>query len=401
MWLFIHRPFEVWPVLGTIRLEFCYMLIASLVWLRSGRIRWTPNPLHWAYAAFALAVLACWAASPWVDEERAHQVVENHFKLLYFYIMLVTSVKDEKELKAICVAFVAVTGLYMAHSLREFISGRHVYRMGIPRLVGVNTSLGDPNSFGASVVYALPFLIPAWHCLSGRKWRLLLIGYLGLSVLCVALTGSRSAMVTLGAYFGLMVLAQKGYRLKVLILLALALPIGWMAMPERLQNRFYSIIDPSVVDRGARRSAEDRTEAFRYGMDLWMKYPMTGCGPGVWRAATQMPIESHNLYAQVVGEMGTLGLVTLSSIILLLLWNAHRLKKAYRDHPSWKRDFLYHLGAAVQTSVILMLVLGYGAHTLFRFNWVWYGAFLIIGRRCVNERLAKPAPLGPTSPQAR
>jgi O-antigen ligase len=397
MWLFIHRPFEVWEVLGTLRLEFCFMLVASLVWLKSGRIRWTPNALHWAYAAFALAALLCWAASPWSGEERAYQVIDNHFKVLYFYIMLVTSVRDEKELKAICLGFVGATGLYMAHSFREFIGGRHVYRMGIPRLVGVDTSLGDPNSFGASLVYALPLLVPAWHCVSGRKWRLVLIGYLGLSVLCVALTGSRSAMVALVAYFVMIVLGQKGYRLKVLVLLALACPIGWFALPEGLQNRFYSIIDPSVVDRGAQRSAEDRGEAFRYGMELWTRFPLTGCGPGVWRNATEMPIESHNLYAQVIGEMGLAGAMTMSAIVGLLLWNAHLIKKAYRDHPWLKRDFLYHLGHAIQVSVMLLLILGYGAHTLFRFNWVWYGAFLILGRRCLKERLADPAQGQPPS----
>ena len=46
----------------------------------------------------------------------------------------------------------------MLHSVWEYKNGRHVFRMGISRLVGVDKTLGDPNSFGASIVYSLPFL---------------------------------------------------------------------------------------------------------------------------------------------------------------------------------------------------------------------------------------------------
>lgn len=391
MWLFIHRPFEVWPALAAMRIEFAYVIFATIAWVASGRFRWVPNPLHLAYAAFGLAVLACWGISPWTAEERAILVVTNYFKMLYFYLMMVTSIRSEQEVKVICLGFLGATGLYMAHSLREFLGGRHVYRMGIPRLIGVDSSLGDANAFGASVVYALPLLLPVWHSLSGRLWRLLAVGYFGLSVLCVAFTGSRSAMVALVAYFGLVVLGNRRARFKVLLLFATTMPVGWFFLPQGLQNRFYSIIDSSVVEEGARKSAEDRGQGLMIGFELLERFPLTGCGPGVWRAATGKLIESHNLYGQVIGEMGLLGLFSFSTIVALLLWNAERIRAAYRDHPWWEVDFIAHLGRAVTFAVILMLVLGYGAHSLFRFNWAWYGAFLIVARDCLDQRLQDPA----------
>ncbi len=60
-------------------------------------------------------------------------------------------------------AFVIVMGVYMTHSFKEYLAGRHTYRMGIARLIGVDTSQGDPNSFGASVVFALPFALLFWN----------------------------------------------------------------------------------------------------------------------------------------------------------------------------------------------------------------------------------------------
>ena len=66
-------------------------------------------------------------------------------------------------LKQFAYGFLFVMGLYMTHSLKEFVAGRHTYRMSIVRMIGVDTSLGDPNSFGASIVFALPFVTAIWN----------------------------------------------------------------------------------------------------------------------------------------------------------------------------------------------------------------------------------------------
>ena len=52
MFLFIHRPFEVWPALGEIRLELLYMLVTGIVWLAYPGKRWLANPFHAGVVAF-------------------------------------------------------------------------------------------------------------------------------------------------------------------------------------------------------------------------------------------------------------------------------------------------------------------------------------------------------------
>ena len=64
MFLFIDRPFEVWPWLGDLHVERVYMLFTLAAWAVYPNKRWLPNPQHVAYAAFATAVLVCWGASP-------------------------------------------------------------------------------------------------------------------------------------------------------------------------------------------------------------------------------------------------------------------------------------------------------------------------------------------------
>src|SRR5687767_11237420 len=95
MCLFVHRPFEVWPSLGEMRLERVYVLATLPVWLLTSGKGWMPNRLHFAFFAFAGVLLLSWTASPWGDA--CLLTVENYFKLLVFYVLLVTVIRDEQN----------------------------------------------------------------------------------------------------------------------------------------------------------------------------------------------------------------------------------------------------------------------------------------------------------------
>src|SRR5258708_25991409 len=207
MFLFIHRPFEIWPMLGDLHAERVYMLAMLLAWAVWSGKKWVPNLQHLAYASFATAVLFCWAMSPWADDGQV--VVENWFKILVFYMLLVSSAHDEKGLRRLAAGFLLVMAMYMLHSLREFTGGRYTFRMGIVRMIGVDSSLGDPNSFGASIVFALPFARAFWR--SAREWwaRPALAGYVMLSVGCALLTGSRSSLLGLIVWGAFVILRSR------------------------------------------------------------------------------------------------------------------------------------------------------------------------------------------------
>jgi hypothetical protein len=388
MFLFIHRPFEVWPVLGTIHLERLYMIGALLAVVCYSGKRWLANPQHWAHFAFAGAALVCWLASPWADA--GEPAVENYIKLLVFYVLIVLVVHDEQSLKRLVFGFLAVLAIYMLHSLKEYFGGRHVYRMGIPRLIGVDTTLGDPNSFGATIVYSLPFLVPFWRCQPSRAVRWFLGGYAALAVICIGLTGSRSSFVGL-ILWAVAMIAKSRWRGRLGLLAFLCTPILWAALPSNLQTRFETIVHPEVGPENAKVSGEGRLMGLLTGLELWGQYPATGCGPGVWIPATGNTIESHNLYGQLVGEMGTLGLVTFVAVLLCFRSNLRWIRRTYREHPEWGHDFLYHLAGAVGWGILLLLFEGNFGHNLFRYSWLWYGGFLVIARYCVQQRLSTAA----------
>ena len=386
MFLFIDRPFEVWPWLGDLRVERVYMLLTLAVWAVSPGKRWLSNPQHAAYAAFALAVASCWAISPWADA--GQPVVEDWFKVVVFYFLLVTTIHDEEGLKHIAVGFLCVMGLYLTHSLREYVGGRHTYRMGISRMIGVDTTLGDPNSFGASIVFVLPLVVAFWRAgVWGSAGKKLLVCYVGLSSLCILLTGSRSSLLGLLVWFTILIWGTK-YRFKALAGFALAAPLAFVALPESLQTRFETIINPDVGPANAKESGEGRIQGFFKGMELWAANPLTGVGPGAWRPATRSAIESHNLYGQLMGETGALGGMAFAAILACFVVNLRAIRKVRRQYPEWQNDFVFQLPKAVGVAVFLLLFMGNFGHNLFRFSWLWYGGFVIIAQHCVLRRAA-------------
>lgn len=385
MFLFIDRPFEVWPWLGDLHVERVYMLFTLAVWLVYPGKRWLPNPQHWAYAAFAAAVVGCWAMSPWM--EQAQPKVEDWFKIVVFYGLLVTTVHDEKGLKRMVVGFLAVMALYLLHSFREFLGGKHTFRMGIVRMVGVDTTLGDPNSFGASILFALPMVAALWRSGFAGKWgKLALAGYTGLSAMCILLTGSRGSLIGL-VVWGLIVILGHRRRWLWLSLALAGAPVAFVALPDSLQNRFETIVNPDVGPENAKTSGEGRIQGLLMGFDLWGKNPLSGVGPGAWRPATKADIESHSLYGQLLGEMGTAGAVTFAAVVGCFLWNFRRVRAIRKTHPEWRTELVGQVPSAVAVSLFLLLFMGFFGHNLFRFTWLWYGGFLIVARHCLERRV--------------
>lgn len=377
MFLFIHRPFEVWPVLGTFRIELLYMLFAGVIWLAYPHKRLSGNGINLALAAFALALFVCALVSPWSDW--CWVVLDSYWKLLVFYLMLVTAVRDEKDLKRLLLGLLMVMALYMLHSLWEYRNGRCVVRMGIVRMVGVDTTAGDPNAFANSVVLGLIFVPVVWRAY-GRSVRVFLVGFLSLSVVCISLTGSRGAFVTLGMWGALAALRSQ-HRWSLMLAFALAAPLLWGVMPEKLQNRFETIIDPSVGPANAQESADARIIGLELGLKLWQEYPLTGVGPGGWLPATGRKLLSHNLYGQLLGETGSVGALTFVVLLLAMVCNIRRVRQTCRLQPGGDQSFLYSLAGAAGLGIFILLFEGNFGHNLFRYNWLWFGAFLVIARQ--------------------
>src|SRR6516225_1747174 len=115
MWLFVHRPFEYWPALGALQIERVYMLVMLVVWVVTPGKGGLSNRLHAALSLFTLTLAAAWVLSPYADKPGVTDVVENYFKVAVFYVLVVTTVRDERGLRRLVMLYLAAVGLYMAH----------------------------------------------------------------------------------------------------------------------------------------------------------------------------------------------------------------------------------------------------------------------------------------------
>lgn len=382
MWLFVHRPFEIWSALGNYHVERVYMIGILGYWAFLVPKTWTSNRLNLAFACLALSVLLSSMSSPFFRPDNL--TVENWLKISVFYLLVVSTVSDEDDLRFLLIAFLCVMTAYTGHSLREFLAGRHVYRMGVARMVGVDEAMGDPNAFGATVLFSLPMVYPLWHEARKRWHKALLVGYLLLSGVCILSTGSRSAFVGSLLLAGLAVPFSR-HRWIIAMGLALAMPVVWLGMREDLQNRYLTLVDPSVGPANAEESAEGRLQGFWDGIQNWKEHPLTGVGPGCHQVATGRGFQAHNLYGQVLGEIGTLGAASFLFVIAGFALNTLEMRRLLRSGYA-VQSFPTRVITAVFAAVILLLVLGWGGHNLFRYSWLWYGSFQAIALRCVREQ---------------
>ena len=320
------------------------------------------------------------ATSFWPD--KALEQVWEYFKLMVLFFVILLSVRDERDFRIIIIAFLAIMGIYIGKSLWEFLfHGRHVYRMGIRRLCGIDQTFGDPNAFAATILYSLPFVWALWKAKPSELIKKLLIFYGLMCMVCVALTGSRSGMVTF--IFLLIILWVRGKK-KILgaVGLVLILIISWYAMPADLQERFDTIFDDSI-NPSATLSAQGRIEGFRMGMKLFELSPIWGVGAGCSPIAVEellhyeRKVQLHNLYAQLLAELGILGAIS----FLVLIYSLVKTQRRIKMNLSWSdRDNNLISQAALASINVMWLLLFQGlfGHNLYRYTWIWISAILVI-----------------------
>lgn len=391
MWLFLHRPFEIWTWMGTLRFERVYMIITLIAWLAISEKRAVENRINFAVIVFALAMTMSTVMSPYTNPiDSTH--FQNWAKYLVFYVLVVTSVKSEKDLKLLMTGFLFCFFIYMLHSYREYLCGRFHYAMGTRRMIGVDSTLSDPNAFGSSIVILLPMLFPFLNLIKKLKKRwlyLFVICYFLLSVRCIQLTGSRSAFVVMGGAIVLIALLSK-HRFTVLPILVLSALIVWVTLPQNLKDRYMTLVDPTI-NESANESAEGRINGFWDSMDNFSSSPIFGVGPGCHGIAAGTGFLSHILYGQIPSELGLIGIAAFLLLLFCYVMNHVEIlghRKYLTDHGHGEdATYCYLVSYAIVFSVFLLLIFGVGGHNGYRYNWIWYAAFQATAVDVLREKV--------------
>lgn len=392
MWLFIHRPFEVWPWLGVLHIERLYIIFTLLFWAFMVEKKFIPSKIHWGVALMAVSIIVTAIASEYVSI--GDNGVVSWFKVLVFYVILVTSVKNVNDLKVIVIAFIIILGLYELHSLREYLLGRGVYRMGVWRMVGIDSTYSDPNAFAATICYAVPMIIPL-SVIAHKTWHKIALGaFFLLSVTCILLTGSRTGLVGLSLLILMLALYSK-YRMRALFIAFIFTSFAMFNISEDLYARYMTIFDSSQGPANAQISANSRVVFLLQAIQIFKENPFFGVGVGGFSIASETGMQSHSLYAQLMSNLGIVGIV--SFLVLLFgffsnVWRSSKLCREKEASLSEEAKFCYRVITATGMGIILLLVMGLAGHNLYRYTWLWFGAFSLLSFHFL-KRLARKGEL--------
>jgi O-antigen ligase len=387
MWMCIHRPFEIWPVLGSFQMEWFSALGLIAVWLVWPGKVWTINRLHIAMPILWGAILLAWANSPYMNENSF--VMEAYFKVVVFFILFVTSVKDEKDLKTLVMAYLIAFIIYVTHSFWEYFNGRATFRMGISRMGGVDVTYGDPNQFAASIIYSLPMTLIVWWNKPATWQKVVLVCYTGLVGFCVLKTGSRAGFVGLSAC-GFLIAMHSKYRKTILAGGMVLGALGIAFLSDSQQNRLLSLIDSSYGPANANVSARGRIDGFMFGIQAWQQSPLFGWGPNAFGEVTKRHGGAHNLYGQMLAEVGLVGALAFVGVIVCVALNEWESYRAHRGRP---RGVAWWTCRAITINFVLLLFIGWSGHSLFRYYWVWYAAFQVAALHCTRTLPTLSAPV--------
>ena len=394
LFLFIYQPLVLFDMYGefplTPRYVICLAVLWAFSWLWDPDKRLSENIASVALLLYASATVASALFSPYTG------ALQNYFFQTWIghvllFVIFITSAKTERDLKIILTGFVVIYFAYMTHSylgnwnrIAEFTGGYTA------RLLG--TGDRDANFFATGIVCTMPLLIPlVTFC--KRYWHyLFILGFVLLALRLVVLSGSRGGLVTLVALAILPILFSR-HRFKILPVVLLALPLGWSLMGESYQTRFRTLVDPTVETfehRGSEASRQGRIRGFQLSVALWMDNPILGIGLGMQGTLGQAS-EAHNLLGHLLGETGTLGVMTFLFLLSCFGINHYNIWKNYKylqEKDLGKEGlFCWRVSVAVMYGVAMLLLQGIGLHNADTFHWVWFVAFQALAAIFIQEKV--------------
>lgn len=325
-------------------------------------------PVCWAVAAFVVyaVVRYCQADIEWVARKELLRVLVYAF--LFFAILNNLHRQDYTHIIALTLVFLGMA--ISVYAIFQWVTKSH-------RIWGV--SYADyPGRAGGTFIYPnhfagfLEMIIPLGLCmvLMGRISHIakILAGYAVLVMLAgVGVTFSRGGWLVTAAMLllvCLVLLFQRDYRLKALVLLAVLLIAGAFLVPQA-----------AVLQERARRMTENggRVDDARFSIwwsafRMWQDHPWWGMGPGYFDyrfSQYRLPdIQlhagyAHNDYLNTLADWGLSGAVLVAAAFALLYWgilHCWKFVRGARDDFARKKSNkqAFMTGAAIGLAAILI-----------------------------------------------
>jgi len=329
------RPQRIYPVLDTLpwgRVSIAACLVAVLFGRGFKRSFHSMDGLVAAF--FFWVVLSCiFAFNPYASWEAWEEFVS--WPILYFLVTHI--VLNPKRLFLYWLGFFVVNLKMSQHGARTFIHRGFSFSAW-----GATGSPGWFQNSGEFAMQMVGFLAMSWcffialkPFLSRNRLWLMLAIFPATAVLSVMASSSRGGQLAAGIVFLALALVHK-VRIRTLVAGAMAVWIGWLALPAEQKARFETM--------GEDDTSQARLTLWREARQVVAAHPVFGIGYANWRPYHQARTGRegevvHNTVLEAASELGYPGAAMFLALVGMTWITNRRTRRRARRLGEWGRVF--------------------------------------------------------------
>jgi O-antigen ligase len=380
--------------LGEMRFEFLLgMTLIALGFVTKRQPSQTKTNLYGWLAAFFVVLVIQIPFSANVDYSWT-VFVDRVIKFAFMCVFIVVFVRSPTALKWFLIALLLAWGKMGLEGMVGQITGSKVWQnQGIMRLHGSTNLYLHPNSFSGFALGMVPFiyyLLPVVN-----KWQKILLLVMMVFALNIILnTGSRTGYIGFLAFLAIIFLGAR-HKLKVAIGLVVLALVAVPYIPDQYVQRFESITGKEAEGN----SKGVRLEILRDAAVIFSENPF-GVGvsafPTVREERFGRTQDTHNLYMEVLTNLGVQGFIVWALMIAAIFKNARRITRGIDEQlvrlagvPPGNGDAAVlseHMGnlklmramlSAASAYVLLRLIVGFFGMDLYEIYW-WFGLGIVL-----------------------
>ena len=388
--IMVFKPGDVYPLLGTIRFELLaavLILIKVLTLKNKNEIFNESHPI--TRAAFIFFIIAGISVITSFSISHSYDYAYRYlFPLVIFFITLISFSGETSDLRLLIYIYISIVAYLSWLPIFNFLNG-----IGMERLdAGITQSVGETGGVKGHVALAnlmtqsLPFCYFLFAYEKGLFKKAMLAGFMLLYVIAVIASGSR------GGFLGLVVCGVLFVYRSKRKFIALFLMVGIYFLISSYMSGNYLQWMSTIMELGdSDVSSSSRWDGLRNGIEMCIRRPFLGVGLGCYALARSewfhWSIWAHNLYGELLGELGLLGAFSWGWLIYLCFREIKRIKSFVLSRPEIDVFYLSIIEAC-WAALILRLVIGMVTHCLMIYMWYMIAAVLVI----VSKRIGKDYP---------
>jgi O-antigen ligase len=383
----VVRPAVLWPQLGVLHPDAVLggaLLISVIIHKKfhGETFIFFQERMSWLLTFFVGALVASVSTSVWPSNSVS--CIINLLTTLTFFLVIINVVNNENRLKGMLWLFILAGGYDAISSAIAYFTGNLIVAQGIERAESLTGA--DPNTLAISLVLAIPFMAFALGWIKRRYLRFVSLMLAIAAVFTIAITGSRTGVIgLLAALFFIWLISKR--RLITMMVFLVAIAIGWVSLPAQYKER-YSTITSGEVDA----STQGRYDAWKAGLGMFYSRPFLGVGIDNFPVAyasgdfseKRFWLRPHNLYIQLISELGLVGLVAWTALIYYMMRQNFRLRKLMRERGA-ENGLLRAVSYSITCSIGTLFFMSIFGHSLYRMHWYWCCALTVVLWRLLRD----------------